>query len=456
MFWGVAVGLVLLAASLLLNVYQWNNRHAAPTDPALAQVRTSPVWADIVKSDRPVTVILGDLFMYTQSYTQAVGWLGRAADEFERLGDRQGLSRTLDRITFAHYRQGAYDEALAVAGRHLELATEAGDLAGVSIALNHTGLVRLNTGQIAAALALLQQALDTAAEAGDRRCLLYAAGNLGLAHWRYGDHRRAVACYHQALAVAKEMGDRQIAGIYVGNLGAVYRDQGDHVQATRCFVHALRIAVELGDWASVVDQVASLAATAAAEGHEREAERLFVRAITLARLLDAPSFLSDSLHELAKLRRGQGRLEEAERLNQEALEVADRSNEHDVQVRAHLLSLHLRVTRGRITPERAVAQLRALEGSWVEPHERAALLEALWQLDPSQEQSREAAARLYRSFYEQAPILRHRDAYARLTGVLLPPGPPLPPLPEELQEDTGDVDSLLRQVDNAPMELGAA
>src|SRR4030095_11851862 len=55
---------------------------------------------------------LGDLFMYTQSYTEAVGWLTRAADEFERLGDRQGLSRTLDRITFAHYLQGEDEQAL--------------------------------------------------------------------------------------------------------------------------------------------------------------------------------------------------------------------------------------------------------------------------------------------------------------------------------------------------------
>ena len=399
---------------------------------------------------------LGDLFMYTQSYTEAVGWLTRAADEFEHLGDRQGLSRTLDRITFALYQQGSYDEALAVAGRHLEMATEAGDLPGVSIALNYTGLVRLNTGQTAAALALLQRALDTAAEAGDRRCLLYAAGNLGLAHWRYGDHTRAVACYHQALSVAKEMGDRQIVGVYVGNLGAVYRDQGDHARATRCFVHALRIALELGDWTSVADQVACLAATAAAEANEGEAERRFAQAIALARQLDAPYFLSDSLHELAKLRLAQGRLDEAERLNQEALEVADRSNERDIQVRARLLSLHLQVTLGRIDTDAAMEQLRALEGAWVEPHERAALLDALWQLDPTQEETRKTAAALYRGLYERAPSIRHRDAYARLTGVKLPPGPPLPPLPDELQEDTGDVDALLRQIEEVSMQLGSA
>ncbi len=398
---------------------------------------------------------LGDLFRSTQSYAEAVSWLTRAADEFERLGDRQGLSTTLDRITFALYEQGAYGEALAAAGRHLEIATEAGDLAGVSIALNYTGLVRMNTGQTAAALGLLQQALDAATRAGDRRCLVYAAGNLGLLHLRYGDHMRAVAYCHQALSVAQEMGDRQIASVYTGNLGEVYRDQGDYVRATKCFVHALRTAVELGDWTNVADQVGNVAATAATQGHHREAERLFSRAIALARLLDAPYFLCGWLHQLAKLHARRGRLDEAERLNREALEIANERNEREVQVSAFLLSLRLQVTLGRVDTDAVIGRLRALEGAWVEPHERAALLDALWQLDPTQETARTAAADLYRTLYERAPSVEYREAYARLTGVTLPPGPPLPPLPKAVEGDVADLDELLRQVDKAASQLGA-
>jgi tetratricopeptide (TPR) repeat protein len=250
------------------------------------------------------------------------------------------------------------------------------------------------------------------------------------------------------------MGERQTAGVYIGNLGAVYRDQGDHIQATRCFVHALRIAVELGDWTSVADQVACLAATATAQGEDREAERRFAQAIGLARLLDAPYFLCDWLHQLAKLRLAQGRLDEADRLNQEALEVANERNEREIEVQARLLSLRLQVTLGRINVDAAIAQLRALENTWSEPHERAALLDALWQLDPTQEAARKAAADLYRGLYEQAPSIECREAYARLTGTMLPPGPPLPPLPKAVEDDVQDLDELLRRVDEAITQLG--
>ena len=399
---------------------------------------------------------LGDLFMYTQSYAEAVRWLIGAADEFERLGDRQGLSRALDRLTFALYQQGAYEEALAAAGRHLKLASEAGDLAGVSIALNYTGLVRLNTGQTAVALSLLEQALDTATRAGDQRCLLYAAGNLGLVHLRQGNHFQAVGCCRQALAVAQEMGERHTAAVYIGNMGEVYREQGDHARATKCFVHALRIAVQLGDWTNVADQVANLAATAAAQGDRQLAERLFDRAIALARQLDAPYFVCGWLHQLAKLRLAQGRVEEAHRLNQEALEVADRSSEREVQVPAYLLSIRLQVELGQLDADAATERLLALKETWVDPQERAPLLDELCRLDPTREAMRATAADLYRTLYKRAPTISYREAHARLTGTPLPPGPPLPPLPDVLEEDVGDLDALLRQVDEAASQLGAA
>jgi hypothetical protein len=64
LLWTSVAACALLAVSALFNIYQW--RHSALVDPELERVRNSLVWSDFVRSDRPVTVILGDLFMYTQ------------------------------------------------------------------------------------------------------------------------------------------------------------------------------------------------------------------------------------------------------------------------------------------------------------------------------------------------------------------------------------------------------
>jgi hypothetical protein len=61
----IAVALTLLAASLLFNAYQWQS--GVEVSPQLAGVRSSAVWADIAESRRPLTIVLGDLFMFTQT-----------------------------------------------------------------------------------------------------------------------------------------------------------------------------------------------------------------------------------------------------------------------------------------------------------------------------------------------------------------------------------------------------
>jgi class 3 adenylate cyclase/tetratricopeptide (TPR) repeat protein len=398
---------------------------------------------------------LGDLLGYTNSYAESVRWLGQAAAEFERLGDRRGLSRTMDRMTFALFRQGAYAEALAIAQRHLAMAGQTGDLAGMSIALNHVGLVHLNTGHLDEALDHLRRAVDTAQRAGDKQWTLHAASNLGWAYLRSADHGRAIASYRDALAVARDIGAGHDANVIVGNMGEIYREQGDFRRARTCAVHSLRAAADIGDWSSVADQVANLGAIAAAQGRTDEAERLLRQAVDLARDLDAPYFLCEWLHRLARLQLAANRLDEAERLNAEALAIADEHHERDTQVSAYLLAVRMQVLAGRIDARTASEQLRTAASDWTEPHEVAALLDTVQQLSPSDEEARTAAAEIYRTLYERAPTVEYRRIYRRLTGVQLPPGPPLPPLPVWVAaEDDADVEALLGRADRSPVTVG--
>jgi class 3 adenylate cyclase/tetratricopeptide (TPR) repeat protein len=379
---------------------------------------------------------LGDLLMYTNSYAESVSWLKRAAAEFARLGDRGGLSRTLDRM--------------ATAQRHLALAEAGGDLAGMSIALDHIGLVHLNTGHLEEALDHLRRALETGKGAGDKQCILHAASNLGWAYLRGADHVQAVASYRHAIAVARDIGAVQIANVVVGNMGEIYREQGDFARALTCAAYSLRVALDIGDWSCVADQVANLGAIAAAEGHSEEAEQRLELAVAMARSLDDPYHLCEWLHRLARVQMAAGRLAIAEELNAEALAIADEHHERDTQASAYLLALRLQVATGRIDARTAADRLRKVGDEWTEPHEVAALLDTVRHLDPTDEAARTAAADIYRTLYERAPTLEYRHAYRRLTGLRLPSGQPLPPLPAWLEAKAEmDVDALLERVDRS-------
>ncbi|MCO8274954.1 tetratricopeptide repeat protein [Actinoplanes sp. TRM 88003] len=396
---------------------------------------------------------LGDLLMYTSSHAESLSWLERALAGFESVGDADGLSRTMDRITFVLWRQGEYGEAIAMAHRHLAMATEAGDASAMCAALNHLGLCLIVTGRAEEALDHLNRAFQAAEHAGDRHWMLHSANNRGWAFRRTADHKQSVASYRQALDVAREIGDRQTSSIAVGNMGEIYRDEGDFVRARACAMYSLRVSVELRDWITLVDRVTGLGATAAAEGQPKQAQLLLEHVVPLARELDAPNYLCESLHRLARLHLSAGRPAVAERLNSEALRVAEEHDERDIQVNAYILAVRLRVGRGELDPAFAARSLRKAAERWTEPHEIAALLDAAWQSDVADEEARIGAAKIYEQLYARAPSLEYRDAYLRLTGVRLPPGPPLPALPQWIIADTGpDLETLLQRIDRMPRQ----
>ena len=88
--------------------------------------------------------------------------------------------------------------------------------------------------------------------------------------------------------------------------------------------------------------------------------------------------------------------------------------------------------------------------------EQATILDAVWELHPADEEARHAAAEQYAGAVERAPAVAYREAYERLTGTRLPPGPPLPALPEMVTREPVDVEELLREVDLALQELRVA
>lgn len=59
------IATLLLGLSLGLNVYQWQTTPRFALDPKIAPLAQSSFWSGIIDSDRPLMMVLGDGFMYT-------------------------------------------------------------------------------------------------------------------------------------------------------------------------------------------------------------------------------------------------------------------------------------------------------------------------------------------------------------------------------------------------------
>jgi hypothetical protein len=64
--WTAAIALALLVLSVTMNVRFWSVSLTGTVDSATQRVRESPVWANMLDSPRPLTIVLGDLFMFSQ------------------------------------------------------------------------------------------------------------------------------------------------------------------------------------------------------------------------------------------------------------------------------------------------------------------------------------------------------------------------------------------------------
>ena len=56
---------ILLLVSASISVYLWLNRTKLSLDPVAADLARTPFWSGIIDSDRPLMLVLGDGFMYT-------------------------------------------------------------------------------------------------------------------------------------------------------------------------------------------------------------------------------------------------------------------------------------------------------------------------------------------------------------------------------------------------------
>jgi hypothetical protein len=85
--WAIAAT-ALLVASGVINTYLWLNRTTPSSDLGVAEIARSPLWSGIVDSDRPLMLVVGDSFMYTQvdSHTGRVQFVrDRAINSSEEL-----------------------------------------------------------------------------------------------------------------------------------------------------------------------------------------------------------------------------------------------------------------------------------------------------------------------------------------------------------------------------------
>jgi class 3 adenylate cyclase/predicted ATPase len=389
---------------------------------------------------------IGYLMWCKADYPEALDWLERARAGYEQIGDRHGLGQAIGRIGLVYSLQGDYPSALSYFGQQVRSASELGDMEGLTQAVGHMGSVYQERGEYAAAIECYERQLAIATEQGNRRESMFAIGNMGIIYQANGDYPRSLSNYSKALDTAAEIGDQQIVAVAAINIGELYRSQGDFSPALACYRYGLSAAIELDDRMVIVGTVGNIAHTYLSQAIYGQSERLFAVATDLAYSLNMPYFRAHYLAGQAELFATQGRHAAAQAANDAALQVAEQIELREIQLKAQLLAIELRVKLGQADRAAALGVCAALLEQWSEADQQAAIYYQLWRLSELDDHQAQAAER-YRELYARTPNVEYRQRIRDLTGAAPPDPPALPALPAIIAQKSVNLDALLDRVD---------
>ncbi|MBL8162264.1 MAG: tetratricopeptide repeat protein [Anaerolineae bacterium] len=381
--------------------------------------------------------VLGELNMYRANPDAALTVLEDARAIYEGLGEPAGLAKTLQRLALLHLRQGGYDRALEYATRQVPLANQIGDARGLAESYMVSGWIHRNSGRLNEAVGFLQKAVQITQDNNERFTAISAQSDLAGVYMALGDIPSALRHCDDALDIAEQIGYLSAVGHLVGNIGELLRHSGQLDDARRCYALGLQTALEIGDDEGVLVNLLNLAGVFIQQGDRQRARRLSDRAVTLARGIQVAYLLGEALCTQAELSIDAGELEAGAGAADEALRLAQDIDLSEVRFKAALLGARAR----------SADAVTALLNEWPDVPQQAAIYYALWQDDRAREDSRTAAADLYREAYTQMGAAEFRARYHDLTGEWLPELEARLALPNVVAEAEIDLEHLLARAE---------
>ena len=377
---------------------------------------------------------LGRLLITRGAYDEALAELELAHQGFAALDDQPGLAKTLHNTGNVYLHRGEPENARTFYERALTAAEAGEDRFVAGQILGTLGISYGMQDDFERSLHYLGQQAEIEIAIGDRRAASIATGNMGVIYENQGDYVRALDCYTQQLLVCAEVGDQRSASIAVGNMGIIYSRQGQYAAALRCYSQQLAISLELGNRRVSGWALSDIGTVFQAQGQRAAAETLYEQAVRLARTLDVRYDLCNYLHQQAALLFEVARYDAAAPLNAEAQTLAQQARRRDVEFQTEVLAVRLAVVQGQRAVADAVNALETLLAEWPDDDDQAALHDAIYQIDPGQNDHREAAVARYRELYARTPNVNTRARYETLSGETLADPPPLPALPDVIRE----------------------
>jgi len=310
---------------------------------------------EIVRSNPELPWLRARVYTEVGQLSQALTSFDTARAEFEREGDKAGVSRVLVRKAIALRLAGRVEEAIKdceavisdLDGRHPSIA---------AMAYRNLGICYGMQGDYHKSATELEKALQLYEQCGDNHNAAWTRQDLGLAQWKIGNLARADLELERAVAYWRRERKTGTLAMALNNMGVRQHCRGRYSEALETFEEALMIAREASYPRGEAHILASLGDVHRDLGDLRRALDLYRQALKVARQADEADMEIYTLNAMSEAHRLTGELDKAWELAHASLAA---SQTQQLSFQAGLAELSL----GVICYERGEAQeaLRRLE-----------------------------------------------------------------------------------------------
>lgn len=231
-------------------------------------------------------VALGKLCRNQGDYVTSLEWLRQAKEEFTKLEDTSGLTRTLIEIGGTLWGKGEYARAIEPLTEGLALAREAGDKSQTARALGNLGVCAIFQSDYIKAQELCEESLKLNREVLGKWGAAQSLNNLGVIALDQGDYVTARAYIEEFLSLRRDMGDKtgiRTALINLSNVAVALNDLG---KARALCEESLNLAREVDDKMGIWTSLGNLGNVALAEGDYATARTLFNESLSMCQEMD--------------------------------------------------------------------------------------------------------------------------------------------------------------------------
>lgn len=267
---------------------------------------------------------LGMIYYLKRDYNGALVKYRQSMEIEKKLGDMQGIAKTLQGISMIHQDKGEYDEALDKYKQSKEIYKKLGDQRGIAGILNNIALIHQDKGNYDEALEKYTQSIEIKKKLGDQQGIATTLHNIAIIHQNKGEYDKAFEKYRQSMEIWKKLGDQRDIATTLHNIAAIHQTKGEYNKALENYRQSMEIKEKLGDQRGISQTLHNIAMIHQTKGEYDEALEKYKQSVEIDTKLGDQLGIAYNLAQIGSLYFHMSKKEEAIESTQKALDIFEK------------------------------------------------------------------------------------------------------------------------------------